>query len=284
MGSFTTVITRKISGTGLIRITDEYARARQVTINADILRPPTTKYENYSSNPPTSFYAKISLMRGERVIEVLEHKYESQKWDFVPDPCGQTLIATQCSYEGVLTSFTNLGVNLGLIPIEFTDTIKDFRNLGLQWDAIRVKCYADTALQISLTGIKYDTCKDTQPEVQPLGEPIEPPNKVSSGTPINIDPPYDDDDNVSEKNPLDNGYIPIPCTTIIRGAGLNANGCVPLPNLGDYTYNGYAELKPTTFSGCPGLQVFLDGVNLGSGQIYHVSAIILSRSGDCVAP
>lgn len=284
MAAVSTPIIRRISGTGILRMPDEAISARRIIINADIIRPPKTKYENYSSEPPESFYAKICLMKGSYLHSTFDYKFESQEWIFTPDEAGQILIAIKCAYDGILETFFNLGNALELPSISLNNTIKDYLQLPLPWDAIKVKCYADTALQLSMKSIPYDVCKPEYKNTQPPGEPPTQPTKVPPGTPVSISTAYDNTDTTTQKHPIDDGYVPTPCITVIRGSGFNPSTCGPLNNFGDYSYNGYAELEFTTVGNCMGLQVFVNGVSLGTDQIYHGSAIILSRTGDCTAP
>lgn len=70
------------------------------------------------------------------------------------------------------------------------------------------------------------------------------------------------------------------CTTTVHGSGLNTNGCVSLGNYGDYTFNGRATLVSTTYLGCSGLQLYLDGVSQGNSYIFYTDAYILSTTCD----
>ena len=68
------------------------------------------------------------------------------------------------------------------------------------------------------------------------------------------------------------------CTTTVYGSGLNVNSCGSLGNYGNYTFNGRATFVPVTFSGCAGLQLYLDGVNQGSEYIFYTDGHIVSTT------
>lgn len=284
---------RNISGKGILRVPTDARKNRAYILYASVFRRPLNEYENRSYNPHRSRYGTLVFLREDYVIGSCPIEYRKQAFDGVNDISGQTLLAVKCAYEGVLESIFRLSVNLagtpgsvGLTPVNYTNGIADYLNLRLAWDECRLVCYADTAIQLSLYRLVYDVCDEVEDEDIPPPVP-DPIPEVPQGTPIEgIDPPYDDedDDGNSVPFPADVPPLPTPCVTIIRGAGLNTADCTPLDNQGDYPYNGYAELIPITYLGCPGLQVYLDGVDLGPQQIFHSSAIILSREGDCVPP
>jgi hypothetical protein len=82
---------------------------------------------------------------------------------------------------------------------------------------------------------------------------------------------------ISSKNP------PLEVTvtnsqSAVTGAGLDVDGCGQLNNYGTYYFNGYAELRPTTYQGCSGLQLYLNGVNQGDQEIFHPSAVITQQA------
>lgn len=286
MPTTTILETRIISGVGRLLIPFDASNNRRYTIYANVLRLPTSEYKSFEISPPESLYARITFLNNGYVRKRDVMSFPSQIWTAVPDVAGQVLIAVQCMYEGILQTFVNLGIALSLVPISVENTIDGYLHLGLEFDEVRFSCYKDTALEITLVGTTYDVCDSSYESSLPTGEPPIPPELIPTGTPVETSPPYEDE----EENPITNPFPgdapppPEPCVTVLRGAGLNTSDCGTLPNFGDYTYAGYAELMPITFLGCPGLRVFLDGVDLGEGQTYHPSAIVLSRTGDCEPP
>lgn len=193
MANLQLIVERLISGKGVVKLPkqDDAAAIRYLILYADVARDPINRYLNYNYNPPKGRYATLTFLRNGYVVDERTLDYEQQSWDGVQDISGQTLIALKCAYEGILQSFINLGLALGATPVSVTDLIKDYENLYLSWDEIRIKCYADTAVRFRLYIKKYDTCspdKDKQDKPPP---PPPPPPKVPPGTPLEVDPPYD---------------------------------------------------------------------------------------------
>jgi len=280
--------TRIISGVGRLLIPFDNSNNRRYAIYANVLRLPTNEYNSFEISPPESLYARMTFLSNGYVRKRDVMSFRSQIWVAVPDVAGQVLIAVQCMYEGILQTFVNLGVALSLVPISVENTIDEYLHLGLEFDEVRFNCYKDTALEVTLVGTTYDVCNSSYAGSLPTGEPPTPPILIPQGTPIEASPPYDDE----EENPITNPYPgdgfpePEPCVTVIRGAGLNPTTCNPLDNFGDYTFTGYGELVAVTIppNSCPGLRLFLDGVDQGLEQTYHPTAIVLSRTGDCTPP
>lgn len=68
------------------------------------------------------------------------------------------------------------------------------------------------------------------------------------------------------------------CNSVVHGAGIILSNCNKAPNEGDYTFTGYAELKPASVGGCTGLRLFLDGVDQGSDYTFYGDAFIVSTN------
>lgn len=205
---------RLISGTGVLRVPSEEKKLRYALLTLDVIRPPSNEYLNFNYAPPRSRYAFLTYMRKGYVIGSGYMEFERQAYDTIADISGQNLIAIKCAYEGILTTLFNLGNALGLPSISYTDLIADYDSLNLQWDEVRIRCYADTAIQARLYKLNYDACnpdKDDQFAPPPLPPPLP---KLPPKTPIgNIDAPYDDDpdnpDETTSPNPIDSTVPPV---------------------------------------------------------------------------
>jgi len=198
---------RLISGTGVLRVPVAAVQNRMSILYLSVIRPPRSRYLNNNWNPPRGKYAFLTYLRNGYVIGTADMEFERQSYDGVADIAGQTLIAVKCAYEGILISFANLGTALNLNVVSVQDLIKDYENLNLAWDEVRIKCYADTAVQARLFRLVYDTCnpdKDDQRKPPPPTPPLPP---VPPGTPIgSISPPYDrftNDNNTTQPYPGD---------------------------------------------------------------------------------
>lgn len=199
---------RIISGQGVLRIPDENKKLRYALLYVDVIREPKNKYLNKNWFPDRSKYCYINFVRNGYVIKSEPVEYKKQSFDSVADYSGQTLIALKCAYEGILQTFINLGNAIPFVfPIYVQDLIKDYENLNLNWDEVRIKCYADTAVQVRLYKLNYDACdpdKDDQFQPPPPPPPLPP---VPPGTAIEVSEAYDEDDGTE---PFPGDEIPEP--------------------------------------------------------------------------
>lgn len=194
-----TLTERLISGTGVLRVPPTEAAMRYVSLLLDVIREPS--FADYSKryNPQRQRYATCVFLRGGYVVDEQPLDYEKRRFDFVIDPTGQILIALKCANRQTQTKLGGLSSN-----------IATFSNLKLLWDEVRIVCHLDTAIQARLRMDIYDDCGDDYYEKEPPPPPAPLP-KVPKGTSIgDISPPYEDDDDVTSKNPLDEYPEPPP--------------------------------------------------------------------------
>lgn len=196
MADFETIQERNISGSGVLRVPSDIQKRRLVILYASVIRKPKSQYLNLNYIPPRSRYAFLTFMRNGYVVGEGAMEFEQQSYDTVSDITSQNLIAIKCAYEGILQTFTNFALAMGLAPISVVDLIKDYEYLSLGWDEVRVKCYADTAINLKLVRLPHDACDPQKDKPRKPPPPPPPPPPVPPGTPIEgIDPPYDDPDN-----------------------------------------------------------------------------------------
>lgn len=225
MAEWETIVTRKISGKGVLKVPPDKNKIRAYVLFGTVVRKPTQEYNNYTWNPPRSRYASISFLRQGYVLDTFPMEYERQVWDGINDVSGQTLIAVKCAYDGVLESIFKLSAliiasNPVLLattePVSITDLIKDYENLRLSWDEMRVQCYADTAIEFKMSALKYDVCNLEKDRDKPPPPPPPPVPPVPPGQPIlDISPPYQPsnepqlgDNNNTQPHPTD--IVPLP--------------------------------------------------------------------------
>lgn len=202
MAEWETIQERLISGKGVLKVPSDVKKNRAYVLFATVVRQPKNKYLNFNWNPARSRYGNLVFLREDYVIATLPLEFSKQVFDGVNDVSGQTLIAVKCAYEGILQTFVNLSIGLagtpggiGLAPISYVDQIKDYENLRLAWDEIRLQCYADTAISLRLDRLVYDTCDADKDKDKPPPPPPPSSDPVPPGTPIEVDPPYDFDTN-----------------------------------------------------------------------------------------
>lgn len=216
-----TLATRVLSGKGLARIdiaSDDFKKAKIISVYCDVVRQPSNKYLNLNYNPPRSRYATINFMRDEYVLRSEAMEFPSCRWDYYPDPSAQTMLAVDCAYAGVLQSFVNLETALGLTVISVINNIHDWKWQDLFFEELRVVCYGDCAVRVVIESTPYDLCPDqTDKTPNPPPPPPPPPPVVPPGTPLSSDttplsPAYDGDTDSGDSvpNPLDVPTVPPP--------------------------------------------------------------------------
>lgn len=194
---------RIISGTGVLRVPRNKQDNRHSVLYLDVIRPPRNRYLNKNWNPSKGKYAYITYLRNDYVIGNADMEFEKYAIDSIADIAGQTLIALKCFVEATANAFQLLGNALGA-PIGVNpNLIKDYENLDLLWDEIRIKCYADTAIQARLYRLKYDSCREDYDRRRRPPPPPPPRPPLPPGTPIgDISPPYEPD----EDDPYEDNY------------------------------------------------------------------------------
>jgi len=283
--------TRIISGKGLFKVPYNEAY-RYYWLYAQVIRLPVYNYNNYKWNPERSEYAKITWNNDGYVVREDVVKYQRQRFDWCVDPTGDAAFAITC-YKSDLTAYLSyLAPFVGAPPLPPNLTqLVYFAPLKNYFDTILVSCRDDTGFSFSLYGLKYNrncpaatTVPSQKPEAPVIISPITPPGVAIADVSPPYNPATNDDGNTAPFQGDENPFLP--CTTVVRGSGLDVNTCGSLPNFGDYTFAGYGELRPITFgpNNCPALRLFIDGADKGSDQTYAPGSIILSRSGDCREP
>lgn len=199
MAEYELVQERVISGQGILRVPVDKVKNRYSVLFVDVIRYPRNAYLNRNWNPPRGKYAFLTFVRDTYVIDAKAMEFPSEAYDGIADIAGQTLLAVKCAYEGTLESFKNLTLGLagtpggvGLVYLGYTDLIKDYENLDLSWNEVRIKCYADTAIQARLYRLEYDVCNPDKDDQRRPPSPPPPLEPVPPGTPLDlISDPYD---------------------------------------------------------------------------------------------
>lgn len=158
----------------------------------------------------------MTLRRAGIVQGELIQEYPSQQfWDYF-DPGGQTLVAIQCAYKGILQTFFNLGNSLSLPSISVQNAIADYSRLTPTWDECVIVCYSDTAIKVSLLQLVYDSCGEDSGTTL-LPPIIEPPSEFfEPGEPILVSPPYDENDESEPYAPFEGDFNEVPPPPIIN--------------------------------------------------------------------
>lgn len=209
MALILTIAERRISGTGVLIPTPTQLYYRKYTLFADIIRKPKSPYVNTNYSPGETYYGTISLMKNDYVLQTYPIKHDAQIWYFDADITGQVINTIKCEYSGVLQSFANLGTALGLTVTSVVNAIADFKNLPLEWDSIRVKCFADCAIQFVLKGQEYDACSEADKVPRDPAAAPSKPAIVAPGVATSISPAYSGD-TITSPAPIDLTFVPPP--------------------------------------------------------------------------
>jgi hypothetical protein len=258
----------------------------------DVIRKPKSEYSNFNYVPPKSVYGFCTFLSQGYVLSSALIEFPSQSFDSIADISGQNLVAIKCAYEGLLQSFVNQNQALGLVVTSVIDSIKDYEYLDTGWDEVKVKCYADTALKLRLYSLPFDKCKDDADPPRKRPKPPPPPETFPPGTPIEVDPPYDEDpelpDNDTEPYPGDEAppptegevcqYYTFTFQFVLRG-GQNHTEVVRLyGDYGEYGLGGEGTTADGQFTGFSNAWIMCRG---GEGSAAPVAPTCLPELTQC---
>jgi len=284
---------RLIYTAGTFQIDDELANCRRIIIRSSVLRLPfSARYNNERSNPPKYFLGYVSIFIGEYVYRVFPLEFEQQIVFFWDNLESQVHARMLCEFQNSNANLVALRVSIPLAGTLVPLPGDPGTFPSCPFSIIKFKLEAGARIQVTGIGEELETCEGAEPEpTRPDPDPPPPPYPDDQAR--DEDPPRsppEEDELPGDTAPAtpedpDSGLPPPePCITVIRGSGLNNLTCGSLGNFGDYDFEGYGELVPTTVGSCAGLQLFLDGVNQGPGLVFFTDAIVLSRTGDCTPP
>lgn len=284
--------TRKISGVGSIRVPDN-ADIRLAILQITVQRFPTQRYRNFNWNPPRERFAYLTWREDGVVIRSESMEWIEQAWYTYADPGGQALVATQCLLKYIRSAFGSLANGIGAPVLALPNPIGAMQRLTIPFDEVVVSCHADTALQVSMIVLPYDNCglesgSPAPPPIFPL-----PPNLAPPGTPIEVSPPYDYDDQEEPYNPNDLDTVPPPpppppqeeggqCQRWRLSISTSINGAAPVTS------------QPLIFAPfIRAVSMIANGVNVGaswtapaqpSNASYTISFIVKCRGAEVGAP
>jgi len=195
---------RRISGKGILIVPEDKRDFRRYTLTSSLLRTPINQFTDRDWNPQRSFFGNMVFFRDGTVIRDEPIIWEQQAWDFYPPYDGQTQLALNCAYQGILASFVNLGTALGLTVVSVQNEINAFTQLVDMWDTVQVKCFSSSAVELILFAEDFHLCAD-QPK-----NPSPPPKREPDDPPPPPEPPFEPPDPENPENPR----VPPPITDI----------------------------------------------------------------------
>jgi hypothetical protein len=256
---------RLISGKGVLRVPSSARKARYWIMYADVIRLPTNEYRELNWNPYQSLYARMTYRRDGYVQTYDYLRFTREQRTYINDITGQNLRAIKCAYEGILSTFFNLGNALNLPSISVTNAIQDYKSLALSWDEILFNCYSNTALQIRFYKLDYDVCNPGNDDSDDPPPPPPPLPLVPPGTAIgDISPPYDEGDfDDGNTDPFEGDEIPEPppefadCQPVrVTFSGVRPNGTIF-----STTADLLAPIVDIRIFNVTNIQIFCSGLN-----------------------
>lgn len=206
---------RTIRYYGILKPPEESTKAKAVSLTFDVIRPHGNRSVSKRTRPDESFYGYASLMYDGRVLGIVPLRFENQ---IIFDYFNHDLYLQQaisCSLEAVLTSFVNLGLSLGLPPIQRDNPIKSWENPTLPFDEVRLQLEAEISIaKLTLAWDVMETCSagGGPPATKPPPTRQPPPKFPATAPDADmppISPPYDGgDDNGNTYKPDDGGFPP----------------------------------------------------------------------------
>jgi len=209
MAPYVQLETRRISGSGLLIVPPSIIPYRKYWLFADLIRAPRSPYLNLKSNPPESFFGKLCFLNKGRVVRLESVDFAGQAWEFEPDISGQVQIALKCAIDVNNQTSINLGLSLGAPPITVENPLEAFSIQPLNWEEVRLVCFAESAVRLELWAQPYEFCSPYSVPIADSAPDIEFPEEIAPGTPLEgdnaVSPPYDGDNDsgITIPNPID---------------------------------------------------------------------------------
>lgn len=209
------IITRIVSGRGLIQIPEEYRSCRRMWLYAEIARYPEPDYRNKKYPREKGNFANILWLQEGYVCKQEVMEFEKQRWSWLSDEVGQVLYDAQCiavtETKNLKTVAEALGAFVVLSPFDPVELMEQ------DYDSIVVECRDGAGVILRLYGQKYDRCPDqeeskkTPPEPPPPPAPPLEPGELLDGKNgrLGISPPYQEPDDDGDTVP-DEGDAPPP--------------------------------------------------------------------------
>lgn len=184
-------VERVISGRGLIRIPEEFRKARNILLYVDLVRPAKNLYVNYEWSPNKSFYAHVSFCWGQYVLRTFDINFERQVVPIFNGQPSQNLLSLICATGGLISQIGIFASAQGVV-VPSANPIKTHGYESFECDEIRFDCYSTTALRLLLKASEFDRCNEDDGSSPPPPPPPAPPPRFPADTPISVSPPYDD--------------------------------------------------------------------------------------------
>jgi len=194
-------ISRTISGKGVITLPENYFSSLQIILYAQILRRPQNRSANLTWNPDKSFYAHITFCFDDFVLSEYDMNFDSQMWLVHDGQSSQNLLSLICAYDGILDSFVSVGNVIG-VTLSRTNLIKSHPFLRFIPNRIRFECFADSAIVLTLKGTALDKCDSQDGDNTPPPPPPPPVPPVPPGTPVQVSPPEDGENDGGDTVPF----------------------------------------------------------------------------------
>lgn len=194
-------VTRIISGKGIIRIPDEFLKAREVFLYAQVLRENSSVYRNESINPSESFFANITFCRDDFVLQRYSMDFDNQMWEVYSSQASQNLLAQICALDNVLDSFVSFAIALGFVYTR-NNSITGFPYVTFTPNIIRFKCFGSTAIVLTLSAKELVRCDPGDGEPSPPPPPPPPVSKIPPTQPAPVSPPYEGDNDGGDTVPF----------------------------------------------------------------------------------
>lgn len=239
-------------------ITDE---ARILLLDFEVLREATSPSFSSRTNPPTSFYAAVCLIRDGYVLERRDVVFGKQRFYLQPAFDEQTMYALRC-YDAINARRLQVAVDAlgGSVVISTNPFSEDLTSLGIYPDLVTVSCYADTALSVRVIRLPVLTCFPDFPSPTPDPPVVpQPPaiQRVPRGQPVPLaqysPPPPGTLSTDYAPNPLDAAVIEPPPFGI---------SCTPYTVVYSFVDNGETVQRVNRFFGPIGkISVVYGGIN-----------------------
>jgi hypothetical protein len=164
----------------LILTAEDLEYARILIIDTQVARLPKSAYYDTKTNPVNSFFGTFTTKEKGQTLQRYDIRFDKQRYYFTGFDDQQNIPTQICIGRRITqvigAASTGLGFPLVIVPDEYTSALVA---PGVFPREFLFQCYADTALQVTATLLKYELCDDySDPPQQPPEPPTPPPAPV----------------------------------------------------------------------------------------------------------
>ena len=164
----------------LILSDEDIEYGRILVIDTQVSRLPRSAYYDKKTNPTNSFFGTFCTREEGQVMQRYDIKFDKQRFYFSGFDDQQNIPTQICIGRRITqvigAASTGLGFPLVIVPDAYTSALTAPGGIPQEF---LFQCYADTALSVTATLLKYELCDEySDPPEKPPKPPAPPPRPI----------------------------------------------------------------------------------------------------------